>query len=114
MDLSDGLADAIRQVSAASDVGMVLDAAAVPIHTGVREWHERAGTDALETALSGGDDYELMFTVRPSRARRLRGIRGQLGDLPITRIGVVTRDRTLVVASAASSRPLPAGFEHFR
>ena len=39
MDLSDGLADAVRQVAEASGVGMQIDADALPIAAGVREWH---------------------------------------------------------------------------
>src|SRR6185369_3672124 len=39
MDLSDGLADAVRQVAEASGVGMRIDADALPVAAGVREWH---------------------------------------------------------------------------
>ena len=45
----------------------------------------------MASALAGGDDYELLFTVRPRHRGRLRGARRRIGDLPITRIGVVTR-----------------------
>ncbi len=114
MDVSDGLADAVRQVAAASGVGMVLDAAALPLHPAVRAWYADAGLDPVAAALAGGDDYELLFTARPTRARRLRTVRQQAGDLPITRIGVVTKDTRLVVATPDGERALPAGFEHFR
>ena len=115
MDLSDGLADAVRQVAEASGVGMVIDAAALPIDAAVRTWYEQEGFDAAERALAGGDDYELMFTVRPSRARRLRDVRRAVGaDLPITRIGMVTKDRQLRVADGSWLREIPQGFEHFR
>ena len=40
MDLSDGLADAVRQIAAASQVGIALDAGALPIADEVRRWHE--------------------------------------------------------------------------
>jgi thiamine-monophosphate kinase len=113
MDLSDGLADGVRQIASASGVGMAIDAAALPISPAVRRWQEANGRDPLEPALSGGDDYELIFTVRPSHRGRLRAVRKDLGDLPITRIGVVTRDRRLVLKDEASTRELPAGYEHF-
>ncbi len=48
-------------------------------------------TDPLDVALQGGDDFELIFTARPRQGGRLRAVRRHLGDLPITRIGVVTR-----------------------
>jgi thiamine-monophosphate kinase len=114
MDLSDGLADAVRQVSAASGVGIAIDAAALPISAGARQWHERAGSDPVDTALAGGDDYELLFTVRPAHRGRFRAVRHQAGDLPITRIGVVTKDPDLVVRDSNGTRVLPQGYEHFR
>jgi thiamine-monophosphate kinase len=114
MDLSDGLADAARQVAARSGVGMILDAAALPIGTAARAWLEARGLDAVRTALSGGDDYELLFTVRPAHRGRLRGVRRQLGEVPITRIGVVTKERDLLLREESGLTPLPSGYEHFR
>jgi len=114
MDLSDGLADAVLQVAEASNVGMTIDAALLPIAAGVREWHASHSADAIDTALSGGDDYELLFTVRPSQRGRLRSVRRQLGELPITKIGVVTRGRSVRLSGDGPDRELPAGYEHFR
>lgn len=114
MDLSDGIADGIRQVAEASAVGISVDARALPIADEVRHWHETHGDDAVEAVLGGGDDYELLFTVRPSHLGRLRAVRTGLGDLPITKIGVVTKERELVIRTDTGDRPLPAGFEHFR
>jgi thiamine-monophosphate kinase len=114
MDLSDGLADAVRQMAAASGAGIEIDAAALPIAAAVRRWHEARGVDAVAAALRGGDDYELLFTARPAHQGRLRGARRALGDLPITRIGVVTREPRVVLRAADGARELPEGFEHFR
>jgi thiamine-monophosphate kinase len=114
MDLSDGLADGVRQIAEASGVGIVIDAAAIPIAPDVREWHAREGLDPLDAALSGGDDLELLFTSRPNQGGRLRAVRRLIGDLPITRIGVVTGTADLLVRDEKGSRQLPAGYEHFR
>lgn len=114
MDLSDGLADAVRQVAAASEVGIAIDEDAIPISAASREWHERAGRDPIATALAGGDDYELMFTVRPAHRGRLRGVLKTPRMTPVTRIGVVTKERDLVVRGSRGTRELPAGYEHFR
>ena len=114
MDLSDGLADAIRQIAQTSSVGMVLDGSSVPVGAAALEWHSRHGGDPLETALTGGEDYELVFTVRPAHQRRLKAVRQQIGDLPISRIGVVTREPELRISAHGSTTPLPAGFQHFR
>ncbi len=114
MDLSDGLADGIRQVAAASQVGMTIDGDALPVADEVRRWHREHGADPVVAVLEGGDDYELMFTVRPSRAGRLRNVTTHAGTVAVTKVGVVTKDRRLVVRTAAGDAPLPEGFEHFR
>ena len=114
MDLSDGLADAVRQLASASGVGIEIDAASLPIAEPVRRWHEARGADAAAAALQGGDDYELLFTVRPAHRGRLRGAERMLGGLGITRIGVVTREPHVVLKTTTGVRELPEGFEHFR
>jgi thiamine-monophosphate kinase len=114
MDLSDGLADAVRQVSRMSGVGMKIDAAALPIGDGARAWFTQSGTDPLAPALSGGDDYEVLFTVRPAQRGRLRGVQRLLGDVPITKVGVVTKGSDVLLEDGAGTRALPAGYEHFR
>jgi thiamine-monophosphate kinase len=114
MDVSDGLADCVRQVAEASGVGITLDGAAIPTPAEVRESQAFRGLDPLEPALSGGEDYELFFTVRPAHRGRLRMVCQQVGDLPITRIGVVTKGRELLVRDEDGTRPLPDGYQHFR
>jgi thiamine-monophosphate kinase len=114
MDLSDGLADAVRQVAGASGVGAQIDAEALPIEPLAREWFEAQQQDPVLAALAGGDDYELLFAVRPQFGRRLAAVR-RLADVPITRIGVCTAAPELVVSSSTgSAAPLPQGYGHFR
>jgi thiamine-monophosphate kinase len=114
MDLSDGLADGVRQIAQASAVGITIDASALPVTAESREWLSQAGQDPVDLALRGGDDFELIFTARPRQAGRLRTVRRQLGDLPITRIGVVTQAPRLLVKDERGARELPEGYEHFR
>ncbi|MBI4486324.1 MAG: thiamine-phosphate kinase [Acidobacteria bacterium] len=113
MDLSDGLADAVRQVAQASGVGAIIDADAVPIDAGARGWFEARGRDALLDAIAGGDDYELLVAVRPrTRSRLAAAIRH--GGVPLTRIGAFTAERELIVRRAAGDVALPSGYSHFR
>jgi thiamine-monophosphate kinase len=114
IDLSDGLADGLHRLAEASGVGMMIEADALPLASGVAAWHAAHGGAAVTTALSGGDDYELLFTVRPRHGGRLRGAIRRLGELPITRIGVVTEDRAVLVRDANGVVPIGGGFEHFR
>ena len=71
IDLSDGLADGVHRIAEASGVGAVIDADALPIDPGVRAWFEERGLDPVAEAMTAGDDYELLVTVRPRNARRL-------------------------------------------
>jgi len=113
MDLSDGLADAVHQIAAASGVGMRLDAEALPIHPEARAWFERAGLDPVAAAVAGGEDYELAFTSPPAFRGRLRHVRRRIGDLPITPIGIVTKERSVCIRRDGKDEPLPRGYEHF-
>jgi thiamine-monophosphate kinase len=113
MDLSDGLADGVRQVAEASGVGMSIEAETLPVTDDVRRWHEAHGRHPIERAVAGGDDYELIFTVRPAHLGRLRAVQRLAGTLQLTRIGVVTRERAVVVRYSDGTRELPSGFEHF-
>jgi thiamine-monophosphate kinase len=114
MDLSDGLADALRQIASASGVGVRVDAQSLPIADGARQWWQERGIDPVIAALSGGDDYELLFAVAPRRGGVLRSVSRQVADPPLTKIGVFTKDpRERVILREAREETLPEGFEHF-
>ena len=114
VDLSDGLADGIRQLASASGVGAVVDASAVPVEPQARAWFERAGVDPLAASLTAGEDYELLFTVPAANRRRLSAVRRLVKDVPVTRIGHVTKAPDLVLRQNGKDTPLPQGYEHFR
>jgi thiamine-monophosphate kinase len=104
IDLSDGLADAVRQIGAASGVGAVIEAARLPI---------QIETMSFIDALRGGEDYELLFAVSPKSRRRLDGVRRLVKDLPVTKIGRVTADPRIAIDVNGTLEDLPSGFEHF-
>jgi thiamine-monophosphate kinase len=113
MDLSDGLADAVRQIAGASGTGAEVDAGLLPVPDAARAWFARTGADPATAAAAGGDDYELLFTV-PRRSRgRLATVIRQSRGVPVTRIGSLTRERDLVLLRGGAPEPLPAGFVHF-
>jgi len=114
MDLSDGLADAVRQVATACGCGAVVQGENVPVDAEARRWWEGRGVDALASAVAGGEDYELLFAVPPRRGGRLRNVRRQVAAPALTRIGVLTRDRGLWLEREGQKKPWPEGFEHFR
>ena len=112
MDLSDGLADAVRQLAQASGVGARVDGTALPIAAAGRDWFRARGEDPASSAAAGGDDYELLFAV-PRRGRsRLATVIRQARGVPITKIGVLTAEPDLVLVQAGAETPLPEGFTH--
>jgi len=117
IDLSDGLADGLHQIADASGVGVRIDADAVPIDPGARDWFTAAGKDPVFEAMAGGDDYELLFAVRPRLRRRLQALI-PLAGVPLTRIGTCTAEPGATVARAVTGAPemspIPAGYRHFR
>ena len=116
IDLSDGLAEGLRQLAEASGVGVQVDEDRLPIDAGTRACLDPEG-DGTRGALSAGDDYELLFAVRPRLQRRLRTV-ARHGGVPLTRIGVCTPEPALVLrrptAGGTVDEPLPHGYTHFR
>jgi thiamine-monophosphate kinase len=97
MDLSDGLADGVAQLAAASGTGCVISSSKVPVDP----------TATLEDALRGGEDYELLFAVPPRRRRAFEKIAGR--SARVTCIGELTKDP----ARQLDATPLGGGFVHF-
>ena len=114
VDLSDGLADGVRQLTSASGVGATVDASTVPIASGARRWFEENGLDPLEAALTGGDDYELLVAVPRTHRRRFAAIRKLTRGVPFTRIGELTKTRELVLRTTSGDKQMPSGYEHFK
>jgi thiamine-monophosphate kinase len=113
MDLSDGLADAVRQVAEASGTGAAVQATALPIHPGAAAWFAAAGQDAVEASVSAGDDYELLFAVPKRGAGPLRHVVRQSRGVAITRVGELTSDGRIQLLRDGRSDPMPFGYSHF-
>ena len=114
LDLSDGLADGIRLLSQAGGVGATVDATLIPIAPGARHWFETHDADPVLAALTGGEDYELLFAAPPSMRRRVAAAQRLAGKIAVTRIGEMTKDPALVLVRDGHAAQLPAGYEHFR
>jgi thiamine-monophosphate kinase len=89
MDVSDGIAGDLAKLCRASGVAAEIDAARVPLSPAAQAVVQ-ADSRLLKTLLSGGDDYEIVCTVRPSRlasfAAAARAVR-----VPIADIGRIVR-----------------------
>jgi len=109
MDVSDGLVQDLGHLCRASGVGGVIEAECVPL-----SGPARATNSPLASLLTGGDDYELLFSAPPQAAVELRGIADAAG-VPLTAIGRVVAGGGVTVVDA-SGQPLAierGGWRHF-
>jgi thiamine-monophosphate kinase len=105
MDSSDGLADAILQICRASQVGAQLDRASIPMPPCFNTWLPEP--EALNWALYGGEDFELVLCLPKSEAEKLVQ---QLGDGAAI-VGEITEELGVFLDGEALS--LERGFQHF-
>ena len=85
MDVSDGLAQDLGHICRASRVRAEIDAAQVP-RSAAAAAAVRADQSLLALVLTGGDDYELLFTAPPTAADAIMAAAGAVA-IPVTRIG---------------------------
>jgi len=112
IDLSDGLSSDLNRLCAASNVGALIDSASLPIDDRVTELCGRRALDPLQLALHGGEDFELLFTVKPGDVARLPK---RVDGVEIKRIGEITDSSQGVrISEGARIWELkPGGWVHF-
>jgi thiamine-monophosphate kinase len=71
IDISDGLSSDLNHLCAESKVGALIDAGKIPIDPLMTELCGRRALDPLMLALHGGEDFELLFTVKPENVAKL-------------------------------------------
>jgi thiamine-monophosphate kinase len=72
MDISDGLASELHHICQQSQVGAYLEESGIPIHPEAQLQAIDFNLDPVTCALSGGEDYELLFTIRPEDVDRIK------------------------------------------
>ena len=112
IDISDGLSSDLAHLCEESNAGALIDSSSLPIDGNVIRLCGRRALDPLTLALHGGEDFELLFTVRPVDVPRLPK---RVDGVDISRIGEVTDEPGKVrVAEKNRVWDLPrGGFEHF-
>lgn len=108
MDISDGLAQDLGHICRASNVGAEIYAPLLPLPLG------EGGVRALEAAITGGDDYELLFSAPPDKKPAIEQLAKTL-DIPLTCIGKITAGNNVQVLDE-NRKPIELnkkGFSHF-
>ncbi len=117
IDLSDGLASDAAHLGAASGVGVLLEAGAVPLDPALGEVELPGAATPLDLALAGGDDYELLVASPAGCLEERRGEFEERFGVPLTRVGRVTEGSGVVLDPGRAGRAGPllrGGFDHFR
>ncbi|MBI4361039.1 thiamine-phosphate kinase [Candidatus Micrarchaeota archaeon] len=105
-DVSDGLASEIRNITRASGTGAVIDASAVPIDVQTRKAAQALGSDALEYALFGGEDFELVFTVSTSDQKKAEALGTCVGR-------IIQGEGVSLEKNGVATRLQRFGYDHF-
>ena len=112
IDSSDGLAWGLYEISRASGVGFMIDN--LPVSSEVLEFAKRNSIDPVELALYGGEEYELILTIKRSSwkkaARTVKEVGGSL-----IKIGRVVKKTDMILQWNGRAIPIaPRGWEHFK
>jgi thiamine-monophosphate kinase len=112
IDVSDGLLQDLEHICRASRTGAVILNEHLPLSPAYRAC---AGNDGTRYALSGGEDYELLFCARPQNRTRIKNLEQRAG-VRITRIGTCVPAEKGITVIDGSGKPLPIrfkGHDHF-
>jgi len=103
-DVSDGLASEIQHICEQSNVGAIIYADNIPIRDETRKAAKAVNKNALDYALYGGEDFELVFTVNE---KNLNKVKGYL-------IGEITKNRDIKIYQKGKEKLLKKhGYDHF-
>jgi thiamine-monophosphate kinase len=111
IDSSDGLAWSLHEISRSSNVGFLVDT--MPIAHEAQRFAEENSLDAAELALYGGEEYEIVATVKPGLWNAAEKAVAQAGGrlLPI---GKTTAEKRVLFKADGRKRVIkPRGYEHF-
>jgi thiamine-monophosphate kinase len=116
IDVSDGLLIDTSHLLEESGVGVLMWEDRIPLSRLYRKWVRSFSKDPLRFALSGGEDYELLFTASSNMREKITSLARSL-KIPITRIGEILPKKEglhIVRKDGKDYSPSHLGFEHFK
>lgn len=110
IDVSDGLASEVRHICEESGVGACVYAEKIPLDAVTRKAADICRENALNYALSGGEDFELVFTISRKNLVKLRQcFRGKFYEVG----EIVSKEKDIFLLFNGEKRILPGGYDHF-
>lgn len=111
MDSSDGLAISLHDLQRSSGNGFKVTS--IPLTRDAKAFAELHAFDGTVLALYGGEEYQLVFTVKPGMVEEARkALRSAGADLH--ELGVVTKEKKIVYIEDGVEKPIgKGGWEHF-
>ena len=114
MDISDGLASSIYQLSSLNKAGFEIDYELLPYASEAKNLSEKFGIPLDELGLYSGGDYELLLTVKKSKLKNAINMLKTVGT-KLTPVGVVTKKKENILIKENKKTVLEnRGYEHFR
>lgn len=111
MDLSDGLSSDLHRLCKASQVGAIVDSLKLPISEAAQQLAERDGRSPVNHALNDGEDFELLYTIKPQDFNSSPLPNELMRSLLV--IGEITKQKELLISTGDTQIPLePLGFMH--
>lgn len=110
IDISDGLASEIMHICKNSGTGAMINEKDVPVAIETQQMAIKFNIDPITAALSGGEDYELLFTIQPADLDKLR----MISDISVIGIIKAKEEGINLVTTGGRIHPVTAqGWRHF-
>ncbi len=111
MDSSDGLAWSLHELSKQNDMGFTITN--LPVSDEIKDFASQNGLDSANLALYGGEEYELVLTIKPSMWNKAKAAVDTVGGNLIP-IGKATEQKDIILCLKDQKRTItPRGYEHF-
>ncbi|MEJ5362645.1 MAG: thiamine-phosphate kinase [Spirochaetota bacterium] len=115
IDISDGLSSDLMHIAEESNVGFILQEDRIPVSEDLLQYCKEHGYSALKYALEGGEDYVLVCTADPKKARKLENDFYKTFKRTLYSIGTITKEKKYLMKTKDGTfiNIKPGGWDHF-
>lgn len=116
IDVSDGIASDLNHICTMSDAGAEIYEEKIPLAQGIHKVTSLTGKSLLQLALHSGEDYELLFTIKPDTPDSVLKSISEKSDVPIIEIGRIISKKSGYYLISKNNEKIairPKGWDHF-